>query len=136
MICPHCGAPWEEGTTEYCERCDRNYAGALYPETQTAEELRDTEQMIEQIRRAFEGVTRGNGMTLHQAALEGAYLDPAVFIEAAKKDPEAHWSEVPDWKIEREPAAMCFIDPEGWRFYLPAYMIWRLKCAPEIGPGA
>src|SRR5262249_44886194 len=29
--------------------------------------------------------------------------------------------------IEEEDSALCFVDPKGFRYYLPAYMVWGLR---------
>ena len=34
---------------------------------------------------------------------------------------------MPGVSIEECPDALSFLDPEGWRFYLPAYMRWALR---------
>jgi hypothetical protein len=126
MKCRHCGAPWEY-EWEYCPECKRNYAGAKYPAKQTEDELRDIAQLIQLIHTAFADVTLGGGETLHQAHLEGAYTDEKVWLAARQKDPESHWSEVPDWKLETGSSTLSFLDAEGWRFYIPAFMCWSLK---------
>ena len=126
MKCRHCGSPWEY-VWEFCPQCRRNYGGARYPSTQTDEELRDIQSLIQQIHEAFAEVAIGGGETLHQAHLEGAYTDKAEWLAAREMDPESHWSEVPDSKLESISSALSFIDPEGWRFYIPAYMCWTLQ---------
>jgi hypothetical protein len=126
MNCRHCDMPWD-AEYEYCPLCQRNYGGAKYPETQTAEELHDVEELIQQIHRAFADVTLGDSETLHQADLEGAYSSESVWLAAGTKDPETHWSEVPDWKLEMRDSALSFLDEVGWRFYIPAFMCWTLK---------
>jgi hypothetical protein len=34
---------------------------------------------------------------------------------------------VPDWKLEKLDFAIFFLEAEGFRFYIPAYMCWSLK---------
>ncbi len=126
MRCRHCNAPWAL-EWEYCPECHRNYGGAVYPEKQTARECADVDHLIAVITAAFHGVKLDGGTTIHEADLEGAYTEEHVRIAARKKDPETEWTAVPDWKIERFSAALSFLDSKGWRFYIPAYMIWTLK---------
>jgi hypothetical protein len=126
MKCRQCNVPWKYDW-EYCPECKRNYGGAIYPAKQTDNKLREIDQLIEQIHLAFADVTLGDGESLHQAHLEGAYWDEAVWVAAKQKDPETHWREVPDWKIEYGASTLSFFDPEGWRFYIPALMCWTLR---------
>ncbi|WP_165246939.1 DUF6714 family protein [Paludisphaera soli] len=126
MQCRHCGVPWEYDW-EYCPECNRNYGGAVYPATQTDEELRDVAELIRRIREAFAGVSRGEGETIHQAHLEGIFGRDARWAAEGAKDPESDWTEVPDWKLEQGASTLTFFDLEGWRFYLPAFLCWSLR---------
>jgi hypothetical protein len=88
--------------------------------------LESIERTSTLIQDAFRGVELGNGLTIHEADLEGHDYDGAG--EAARaKDPERDWTEIPDWKLERIHALSSCFDMEGWRFHLPAYLIWTLK---------
>jgi hypothetical protein len=123
--CQYCDTVW---TTcwEYCPQCRRNYGGAIYPELYSARELESVEKTSTIIRDAFRGVELGSGLTIHEADLEGHDYDGAG--EAARaKDPERNWMEIPDWKLERIHVLSYAFDVEGWRFHLPAYLIWTLK---------
>lgn len=126
MKCRHCDFPWEYDW-EYCPQCDRNYGGAKYPATQTETELSDIERLIQQIQGAFAEVVLGGGETIHQAHLEGIDGKGERWLAAGEEDPESHWSEVPDWKLESGFATLSFLDPEGWRFYIAAFMCWSLR---------
>jgi hypothetical protein len=103
-----------------------NYGGARYPATQTEEEIREIESLIRRIHTVFAEVTLGSGKTIHQADHEGCYTE-SEWISAGELDPEFHWSEVPDRKLECSFLAQCGLDDEGWRFYLPAFMCWALR---------
>ena len=126
MNCRHCKMRWKV-EYEFCPTCDKNFGGAIYPNTSTPHEVAEAEKLIAYIRRAFERTRLGNGITIHEADLEGCYTDDSERSHARAKDDEVVWSDVPDWKIERFPSVMPFFDPEGYRFYIPAYMIWTLK---------
>jgi hypothetical protein len=99
----------------------------VYPEQQTEEELREIDQLINLIRDAFSGQQIDDGTTIHEADLEGCYLQDQERLDARAKDTETDWLEVPDWKIERFSSVLSFFDVKGWCFYIPAYMIWTLK---------
>ncbi|WP_404304939.1 DUF6714 family protein [Neorhodopirellula lusitana] len=126
MNCRHCNTAWE-CEWEYCPECQRNFGGAIYPKQQTPEELAEIDQLIRLIRQAFDGNQLGDGTTIHEANLEGCYLNEEVRLEARAKDIETDWSDVPDWKIERFSSVLSFFDITGWVFYIPAYMTWTLR---------
>lgn len=124
--CRHCQALWKT-EWEYCPECRLNYAGAKYPAKVTDKELEEAEALVAEIRKSFEEVRLDGGMTLHEGDLEGAYSDPTVRLKARDKDPEPFWWEIPDWKLEELNAAVHFLDAKGYRFHLPAWMIWCLR---------
>lgn len=127
MRCRHCDNEWELEGWEYCPHCRRNYGGARYPATQTDVELRDIDALILRIRDAFDPIRLGGGQTIHQAHLKGCYNEERVWIAARAKDPETHRWDVPDRKLETGGSTLSFFDPEGWRFYIPAFMCWSLR---------
>lgn len=126
MKCRHCGDLWEFDW-EYCPKCDRNFGGAVYPEQQTPEELAEIDRLVALIRKAFDGTQLDDGTTIHESDLEGCYLREQDRLDARAKDTETDWGTVPDWKIEGFPSVLSFFDVNGWRFYIPAYMIWALR---------
>ncbi len=127
MNCPHCHVPWKYHY-EYCPDCRRNYGGAVFPAKQTETELADIDALILRIQEAFVEVSRGDGETLHQACLEDFYdTDEPEWITAGLKDPEEHWSDVPDWKLESGSTSLYYFNVAGWQFYLPAFMCWSLR---------
>lgn len=46
---------------------------------------------------------------------------------ARLKDTDTRWQDVPDEWIEYFSDVLSFFDTEGFRYYIPAYMIWSLK---------
>lgn len=124
LACRHCGVIWK-WEWEYCPECRRNFGGAIWPEQQTAEELAEIDRLIAVIASAFSGVERGDGTSLHEAWQEYA-VDEDHRRDLRSRDTENRWQDVPDSKIEMM-SCMSFFDPVGWRFYLPAFMIWTLK---------
>lgn len=84
------------------------------------------EAIIDAIRAAFAGVPRGS-ITLHEAEVIDAYGSAEEQAEARRRDTEASWDRVPDLDIEECTAALSYLDPESWRYYIPAYMIWTLR---------
>lgn len=85
--------------------------------------------LIDEISHAFDGVRRGNGITLHQArVLDDYWEDAEKEAEARAEDTDTRWQDVPDAWMEEFGDDLPFInDPEGFRYYIPAFMIWTLK---------
>lgn len=89
-----------------------------------ASDIRD--RLLADIQLAFRGVQRGDGPTLHEADLEG--VGSAEESRAARdRDTDSDWQEVPEQVIERLSWALCFVDLQGFRYYVPAYMSFALR---------
>jgi hypothetical protein len=74
------------------------------------------DRLAADIEAAFRDVERGDGTSLREANLEGFGTEADV-RKARKLDADQSW-----WDI----AALCFMDPEGFRYYLPAFMRFAL----------
>ena len=82
---------------------------------------------IDQITKAFDGVSRQDGISLHEAIVIDNYGSDIERAKARQKDRESRWQDIPDEWIAKFDSILCFLDPKGWRYYIPAYMIWSLK---------
>lgn len=91
-----------------------------------APELR-RDELIRSIERAFDGVSREDGVSLNEAEVIDAYGSEAERRAARGQDLEARWQEVSEAEIERHGDVLPFLDPKGWRYYLPAYMTWTIR---------
>lgn len=87
----------------------------------------ETDELLELIEEAFNGVKRGDAITLHQALVIDDYGSQEDFLAAAKLDTEARWQDVPALAIAENPAPFNFLDPAGFRYYLPAAMSWSVR---------
>ncbi|MEM8545167.1 MAG: DUF6714 family protein [Cyanobacteria bacterium P01_H01_bin.119] len=83
--------------------------------------------LIQGITQAFADVARGDGITLHQARVLDDYGSPEEEAKARLLDTDTRWWEVPDQWIAEFSEALNFVDPPGFCYYLPAYMIWTLN---------
>ncbi len=83
--------------------------------------------LIEAIIEAFDGVSRGNGVTLHEAMVIDDYGSPAERAAARAQDTEDKWQDVPEDDIRFSDAVLSFLDAKGFHYYLPAYMVWHLR---------
>ena len=83
------------------------------------------EKIIAIIESAFDGVPPPEDMTLHAAQAWDSYAHCTQ--EELKKDNIGRWQNLPDEHIMECQNALSYLNKVGFRFYLPAYMIWYLK---------
>jgi hypothetical protein len=93
--------------------------------TQTPSELL-IDDVIDEINRAFDGVSREGGISLHEADIIDGYGSMKERAKARKLDIEARWQDVPEKDLE-EYSILCFLDTIGFRYYIAAYMVWALR---------
>ena len=103
---------------------------ARVPNWETLDELASKAKLplIEKITAAFDGVSREDGISLHAARA----LDDWHSLEGAKKigqtmDRDTRWQDVPAESIMKFHDIFSFLDPKGFRYYIPAYMVWSLQ---------
>ncbi|NUO49410.1 MAG: hypothetical protein HOV80_11195 [Polyangiaceae bacterium] len=84
------------------------------------------EDIIRAIEEAFAGVPCGE-ITIHEAEVIDAYGTEAMRRKARARDTETDWRDVPDSSVTECSDALTFLDPVGWRFYLPVYMRFGLR---------
>jgi hypothetical protein len=94
------------------------------------------ETLIGEIRSAFEGVSRGDGPTLHEANAVDDYATAAEQAAARALDVDQRWQDVPHEWIEEFSPAFFFLDFEGLRYYLPAVAIWDLTLGASSQSGS
>ncbi|MBE9064769.1 hypothetical protein IQ256_27860 [cf. Phormidesmis sp. LEGE 11477] len=83
--------------------------------------------LIQEITLAFEGVSREEGVTLHEATVLDDYGGPEERAKARARDTEQSWQAVPESDIRLTDAVLSFLDDKGFRYYIPAYMVWYLR---------
>jgi hypothetical protein len=88
------------------------------------------QKLLIAIQAAFRDVALEDGITLRQAAALDGYGDEAAQAEARKQDEGIHWSRISPKTLQELDCPLSFLDPKGFRFYLPAYMIAALKENP------
>ena len=72
-------------------------------------------------------VTRGDGISLHEATAIDDYASEAERRIARAKDVDTHWSQVPDEHIARHDTVFSFLDIKGHVYYAPAFMSWLVR---------
>ncbi|QDU33137.1 hypothetical protein KS4_11820 [Poriferisphaera corsica] len=79
--------------------------------------------LLKEIRAAFDKVRLEDGETIHQADTEGGVgLTKEQFKTLRKNDPEEFWWDIPLERFHAFSSIWSFLDPKGFRFYLPACM--------------
>ena len=90
--------------------------------------------LIEEIISAFDGVAREDGVTLHEAMALDNYGGPEERRKARAQDTESRWQDVPDEDIRSSDAVLNFLDPKGFRYYIPAFLVWYLTYLDNEDP--
>lgn len=102
-------------------------------ETEFQSDILPSEELKILIKRAFSGVKRGQGMTMHQALAIDDYGSLEEVETARQKDTDQDWSDIP-FEILADPAMsviFSYLDDAGFKYYLPAAMtlsldpVWR-----------
>jgi len=83
--------------------------------------------LIEEITTAFDGVSREGGVSLSEAWVIDDYGSDEERAKARKQDTETSWQEVSDKDIAHGYSCLCFLDEIGFRYYIPAYIVWYLR---------
>lgn len=95
--------------------------------------------VIDAIEHAFKRVERGDGLTLNEARLVdeqalGHEVTEAEFDAARDGDTDAHWDQIPAATLEACCHVLAHVEPEGWRYFMPALMVHALVLL-EDSPG-
>ena len=85
------------------------------------------EDAVKQIVDAFAEVSLGDGVSLREADVIDDYGTDDERAAARKQDELQDWQRIPDEDIENHSSVLCFMDDEGLRFHLPAYMRFTLR---------
>lgn len=91
--------------------------------------------LIEEITAAFDGISREDGVTLHEATVIDDYGSLEERAEARKEDTETRWQDVPEDDIRFTDAVLSFLDLKGFHYYIPAYLVWYLRNMDSQEPG-
>lgn len=87
----------------------------------------DLDCVNEIIDHAFADVVLGTGVSLREANAIDDYCTEEVRTAARESDEHHDWRQIPDEHIEYYCSVLCFMDLEGLRFHLPAYMRFTLN---------
>lgn len=83
--------------------------------------------LLAALEQAFDGVQRGDGVTLHEADARDRYASASDLQAARARDRERRWQDVPDADIAAFPDVFPFFDVRGHVYYTPAFMSWAVR---------
>lgn len=89
------------------------------------------EAIAAEIAAAFDGVCLEDGITLHQAR---AMDDYEPDDDARLKDTEIRWQDVPEAKLRAFDDVHPFLCAKGFRFYIPAFLVWMIRHLDDQPP--
>lgn len=95
--------------------------------------IREAEELIARIRKAFAGVKLGNGIGLWQAQGLDDYASEEECAQYREKDEKDDWSQISVDDLNACNSSLSFFDDEGMRFHLPAYLVAELEGAYRFG---
>jgi len=130
-VAPHLGRVWLGANTSVIWRqvkaeCGRREHFKLFG-YDAADDVLGREsrrlQVLSEIETAFDGVSREDGVTLHEAEVLDSYGGAAERAAARKLDTEARWN---DAELAECRDVLSFLDNKGFRYYMPAYMCCEL----------
>jgi hypothetical protein len=86
-------------------------------------------EVVAEIENAFKGISLGNGIGLYEAEAIDICASDKKTLQARFKDRESwqKWTEIPAEVIGSFYSALCFVDIEGMRFLLPAYIKYAVE---------
>ena len=79
--------------------------------------------LIHTIQQAFSGITLGNGIGLSEGNAMDDYASAEERTRCREQDEHTHWHKIPVELLNQYYIALCYFDPEGMRFHLPAFLI-------------
>lgn len=87
----------------------------------------DKDRVLGLVRRAFQGVTLGEGIGLRQGQGLDDYADERTLTSYRARDEKHDWSAIPVADLDRCYSSLSFFDADGMRFHLPAYLVADLE---------
>jgi hypothetical protein len=85
------------------------------------------QKLIDQIEGAFSGVKLDDGISLNMTEYYDSGGCMPDFKERAAGDERNDWKAIPGKTLEQFTVTFSFTDLKGFRFYIPAYMIWAVR---------
>ena len=83
-------------------------------------------QLRELICHVFDGVVLGTGIGLMEGDGMDSYASAARLAELRAMDEKEDWKAIPHARLNECYTGLCFMDPVGMRFHLPAFLLAHL----------
>jgi hypothetical protein len=90
------------------------------------------EELKDRIRKAFANVALGNGVGLREGNAADDYKTAADQAIERQSDEKHDWSRISTDDLWRYHCALSYMDPEGMRFHLPAYLIAEVEGESDV----
>jgi len=81
------------------------------------------DELVESIKQAFNAVTRKGGVSLAETEPLDAGATERACLRIRAQQRDKHWSEVDLREHDPYGSGICFLDPIGFKYHAPAYMI-------------
>lgn len=95
----------------------------------------ERDALIAEIEAAFDGVSRGGGVSWSQSAVLDQYGSQDEIDRAKRLDRDASWQSLLSggWEPQSRPGGFAFMDAIGFRYYLPAAMVISVRQGWDAG---
>lgn len=87
----------------------------------------DAARLTSRIEKAFAGVVLGSGVSLHGCEYRDSGGRSMRYLERSRSNERDDWRRVINDDLAYFQVTFSFTDLSGYRFYLPAYMIWTIR---------
>lgn len=87
----------------------------------------DRQRVAELVRDAFRGETLGDGVGLRQAEGMDHYEPASILAALSLEDEKLNWRRIPVSELNDYCNSLSYLDAEGMRFLLPAYLLAELN---------
>ena len=84
-------------------------------------------ELLHAIREAFRNIKLEDGVSLNMTEYNDSSGMVKRFKQLAVNDERDDWQKIDDTTLEEFTVTFSFTDWKGFRFYLPAYMIWMIR---------
>ncbi len=89
--------------------------------------MMDTAPLIAEITAAFDGIAREDGVSLREGdAIDGCVSDKKR-AAARRLDTDTRWQDVSNADLLDYYNSLVYLDAKGFRYYLPAYIVYDLR---------
>ncbi len=87
------------------------------------------EELIKDIEAAFENVLLENGIGVYESVAMEDYTDQEEIERERARDRQSwlNWQDIPDEILSKYYSVLCFVDPQGMKYLLPAFMRFTVK---------